>query len=160
MLLRLGMGSIIIPERLTSYQLSLEENVTVADEARTLAARLKVTTPPAARRLFKQVVTPGAIVFKPTVGVAPQLGISNSKLWDPRKVRVGGRIPAGVTVGIEKSSPPKKGSAIPPGRSDKMKLGKRVRGLSTSGWGIHPIRSTRKVPTAVLVGGEGTGVGG
>ena len=67
---------------------------------------------------------------------------------------------AGVTVGMEKSSPPKKGSAIPAGRRDEMKLGKTAIGLSTSGWGIHPIRSTRKVPTAVLAGGMGTGAGG
>jgi len=97
-----GMGSTTIPERLTSYQLSLEEKVTVADDASKLAVRLKVTTPPAARRLFKQVVTPGTVVFKPTVGAAPQLGISKSKGWDPRKVRTGGRMLPGVPVGIEK----------------------------------------------------------
>src|ERR1700730_1482539 len=71
-------------------------------------------------------------------------------------------MPDGVVAGVVKSSPPKKGSAIPGGSSDVTALGKSESGLSTSGCGIHPMRSISNFPIVVGVGDGGgdTGLGG
>src|SRR5580692_11281673 len=65
-----GTGSRTTPDNDTSYQSCSDENVTVALELDTVAVRLKVTVPPAARRLSRQVVVPGVVETKPTAGAS------------------------------------------------------------------------------------------
>src|SRR5262245_39773078 len=107
-----GTGSSTIPDRVTSYQSKIEEKDTVAVDFLSVAVNLKVTWPPAARVLSKQVVTPG-VVDAVTLGVSPHLAKVNSSFCEARNVRTGGAMPKGVLNGNVKLSPPKNGSAMP-----------------------------------------------
>src|SRR6266545_532229 len=113
-----GTGSRTVPDIFTSYQLSLLENVTLAEDFLAVAVRLKVTLPPLARVSLRQVVIPGVVFEVPTVGVSPQVGNVKSRCCLARKVRTGGDMPMGTLHGVVKLSPPKKGSHTPDGNSD------------------------------------------